>query len=143
MAGQNYRVRVAAFGAYRRDAVLPEWAVARAGPVAELVARGVVEPVALPVNVDLRVPEPKTKADPDPAVVDEANRLAAENARLAADNRTLVDQAAALKEQVKARDKHLGKLTADVEHLTEACETHQARIAELEKELEQATAPAA
>lgn len=137
---QNYEL-LRQYGAYPKGSVVPEWVVERAGPVAEQVARGIVSPTDKAVNVELRLPEPKTAADPAPDLVDELNRLRLENHRLATDNKTLVAQADSLRSQVAARDKALGQMTADLEHLREACESHQARIAALEADLEQATAP--
>ncbi len=144
MVAQNYRVAgVRWFGAYKEGSVLPEWVVARAGPVAEQVARGIVVPTADPVNVDLRVPEPKTATDPAPDIADELNRLRTDNERLAADNKGLVDRVAALRANLAARDTALGEQTDTIAHLQAAAEAHQAKVAELEQELEAATAPAA
>lgn len=149
-AVQNYRVSgVQWFGAYKAGSVLPGWVVERAGPVAELVGRGIVTPTNDPVNVSLRVPEPKKDADPSPAVVEEGNRLRAECERLAADNALLAKQVAALRSSLEARDKSLGLQTETVEHLKAACEEHQAarddlekKVAQLTAELDQLTAPA-
>lgn len=135
---QNYRV-AGGFGSYKPGSVLPEWAVARAGPVEEQVARGIVEPTSDPVNVDLRVPEPKTSTDPAPSVVDELNRLRKENESLASDNRTLLAQRDSYQRNVADRDRALGNQTADIEHLKRACEEHQAARDELEKRVAELT----
>lgn len=139
---QNYKVvGVRWFGAYKQGAVLPEWAVARAGNVAELVERGILEKTIEPVNVEVTVPAPKVVNDPAPSVVDESNRLRAENGSLTADVRSLTAQVSALQEQLKARDVALGKQTEVIEHLRSACEGHQKRIAELEKTSDSVTQP--
>lgn len=124
----NFKVSgVRWFGAYKQGAVLPEWAVARAGNVAELVERGVLEETLEPVNVNVTVPAPKVTSDPAPAMVDESNRLRTENGSLLADVRSLTAQVAALQTQLKARDAALGKQTEEIEHLRAACEEHQKR----------------
>lgn len=142
---QNYRVAgVRWFGKYKEGTVVPQWVGERAGNLADLAARGILVPTDAPVTpgVEFTVPEPRTAADPAPAMADELNRLRADADRLAADNKGLAAQVAALKENLAARDKALGEQTATIEHLRAACEQHQARAAELEAELEAATAPA-
>lgn len=129
--------------------------MARAGPVKEQVRLGLVEPTHDPVNVDVRVPEPKTQADTSPDLAGELNRLRAENERLAAANQDLAARVAALTDNLKARDASLGKQTEEIGRLTAACAEYQAdrdltaeRAAALEADnarlradLEAATAP--
>ncbi len=148
---QNYKVvGVRYFGAYKEKSVLPEWVVARAGSVAELIARGVVEPTNDPVNVELRVPEPKAGIAPEPpaALVDELNASRTEATRLAGELKSAGELLESLRSQLSARDKSLGKQTDDIEHLKAACDDHQAardkaekEVAELTAQLEAATAP--
>lgn len=142
------------FGAYRPGSVLPEWAVLRAcngdrARLAVLVGRGVVTPTHEPVNTDVRTPEPRTSVDLNPAVVEDRNRLEAENQRLASDNKALAARVEALRANLANRDRSLGEQTDAIEHLKAACESHQdarerleAENAALRADLEAATAPA-
>jgi cell division protein FtsB len=139
---QNYET-LKNLGAYKVGSVLPEWAVERAGPVAEQVARGIVRATDKPVNVDVRVPEPKVATDTAPAAADEANRLRRENEQLAESNKGLVQQVAALKGQLEARDKSLGAQTEAIEGLKATCESLRAENARLVADLEAATEPVA
>lgn len=149
----NYKVARGWFGQYKQGSVIPEWVVARAGSVEESVRLGIVEPTNDPVNVTLRIPEPKPEhlaSDPPPQLVDEANKLRTENLQLAADLKDAHATVAALRKQLETRDKSLVNQTEVVEHMRTANEEHQNTIERLEKrleeltaELEQLTAPAA
>lgn len=151
-AVQNYKVMRGWFGQYKAGSVVPEWVVSRAGSVDELVKNGTFEPTHEPVNVSLKVPEPKsaTVVEPPAALIDEMNELRTENIRLAGANKDLTATVAGLRSQLDARDKSLGNQTEAIENLKSACEEHQDTIEKLEAErdqlraeLEQLTAPAA
>jgi septal ring factor EnvC (AmiA/AmiB activator) len=151
-AVQNFKVIRGWFGQYKSGSVVPEWVVARAGSVEELVKNGTFEPTHEPVNVTLKVPEPKAAniVEPPAALIDEMNELRTENIRLAGANKELSDTVKGLRSQLDARDKSLGNQTEAIENLKVACEEHQdtierheKRIADLTEELEQLTAPAA
>jgi predicted RNase H-like nuclease (RuvC/YqgF family) len=151
-AVQNFKVMRGWFGQYKSGSVLPEWVIARAGSVEELVRKGTVEPTHEPVNVSLKVPEPKaaTIVEPPAALVEEMNELRTENIRLAGANKDLTATVAGLRAQLDARDKSLGNQTEAIENLKAETEEHQDTIEKLEaerdelrKELDQLTAPAA
>lgn len=134
---QNYKViGVQWFGAYKRGAVLPEWVVARAGSVPEQVSRGIVEATHEAVNVDIKIPEPKPTSDGPPvAAVEQFNAQRTELESANGQLKLLADQNAALKANLATRDKALGAQTDEIEHLKEACESHQGQCDALEKQV--------
>lgn len=146
---QNYEVQVHAFGQYPRGAVVPEWVVRGAGSVREQVARGIVRPTDAAVNVDLhKLGTPAVGSDFG-ATVDEVHRLRLQVGEL---KETLAQQTARAEAAEAAhaalRDATI-QLTDENAHLGQACDDHQARaeqlerqVAELTAQLDAATAPA-
>lgn len=163
---QHYKVVIACWGRYQQGSIIPEAAVrARGGDPDSLVARGVMKPTLEPRNCDLVGGNPDAKQPPDRAslsadVIRESNELRRENQSLRAECEVQKDLASGKERARKALEVELAKQVEEIDHLTRACETHQAaeekalaavkqlelRITALEAEnarmLEEATAPA-
>lgn len=161
---QHYKVMIACWGRYQQGSVIPEAAIrARGGDPDGLVARGVIRPTTEARNCDLVGGDPGAKK-PDAGalsaeVIRESNELRRANTALSADNQILREQVEGKERARKALEKELAEQVEEIDHLTTACETHQAneqtalaKVAELEarvkaleddnaKLLEEATAP--
>ena len=152
---QNYTVNLTQLGAFPKGSVLPRYileAAAGAGDkaarervVAEMIERGVVTPTHAPVNVDLAPPVASVSV-PIGRIPDE---VAAELDRLRKANTALENDRdaheARANEAMARRDSLMAEIAKYVEansHLDQVCKELQERIAELEKELDEATAPA-
>ena len=159
---KNYKVACLAFGEYPRGTVLPEFRVALAGPVGDLVGRGTVEPTDEPVTAGLTFEADLARAHPDVPVagLDEARaELAAlreSHGLLTAAHAEGQRQAEALTKQLSLHVTELDRLkalyaqaqadrdgaNAKAAELTAANAKLEHARAEAEKLLEQATSPA-
>jgi predicted RNase H-like nuclease (RuvC/YqgF family) len=129
--------------------VAPGWYLDLDGGLKGRLAAGAVRPTDKPLTGKYEAPEPKTDADPVPAMVLEANRLTEENAAFADSNKTLAAQNKALADQVDGLTRKLGAKEADIAQVERSAAEHRAKVeslaaelAEAKKHLDELTAPA-
>lgn len=137
----NYRVTCFQFGPYPRDSVVPDYVAEAAGNLAELVERGVLTPSNDPVNVEVVVP--KAAAPDVSAEMREAHqKLTVDIAELEKRHKYTLGEVDRAAGRVKLLEAEVLRKTEECGHWKAQSDAKDKELAELHKELEQATAPA-
>lgn len=128
---------------YTSPDVLPEWLANFDGQLQGRMARGALVATSAPVNRNVPPPVAKTETDPAPNLAIDVLRLERENAQLAQSNRELAAHAKEVQAQSDGRIKALAEQTDQIAHWRKVAEAAEAKVRELEKQIETLTAPKA
>jgi hypothetical protein len=138
---QHYRVSCFQFGPYPRGSVIPDHVAGNGNKIADLIAHGTLAPTAEPVNVTI-VDKPAPPSQVPDELRDQLREATNRHTELESRHLLALGEVDRLTGRVKVLEAEVLRKTEECGHWQTQCGEMEKAMAELHKELEQATAPA-
>lgn len=139
---QHYRVTCFQFGPYKRGDVIPAHVAGDGNAIDDLLASRTIEPTGDPVNVDI-VEKPAPPSQVPDELRGQLRDLQNTHTELQNRHQVACGEVDRLTGRVRVLEAEVLRKTEECGHWQEQSEAKDKQLAELHKELEAATAPAA